>query len=417
MSIAYQIVLLSILIIGGPYLLIRAIIGGHGLKERLGFWKFIADDRKTVWFHAASMGELKVINSILPQLLIKNPDLRIAISTITKTGKTEAVKLFHPIEVFYLPLDLQCCVNRVIRKVKPSLLILVETEIWPILIRQTALANAKIVIVNARLSRKSFRFYRLFKSFISSVLDKIEFIMTQTEKDSTRFIHLGAGPQKVEIYGNTKFDQVLIENAKPPAQELVNFLNHDDKFVFIAGSVRPGEYEAVLTAVKAALMENIKLKAVIAPRHMKDIFQLETTLKTFGLSYVKRSDLPGKKSNESVLIIDTMGELRGLYSYANLAFVGGSLVKIGGHDPLEPASAGCMVCFGPYMENTRLFADILVEAGGAAYINDSDELSGLIIKLAKEPDMAGQLGEIARQTVSAHAGASAKTARKLAEFV
>ncbi len=112
-----------------------------------------------------------------------------------------------------------------------------------------------------------------------------------------------------------------------------------------------------------------------------------------------------------------MGELRSLYSYADLAFVGGSLVKIGGHDPLEPASAGCMVCFGPYMENTRMFADILVEDGGASYINDSNELLSLIIKLAKDRDMARQLGKIAYQTVSAHAGASAKAARKLSEYI
>jgi len=405
------------LIIAGPYLLVRAIAGGHGLKERLGLWKFTADDRKVVWFHAASMGELKVINSILPQLLIENPDLRIVISTITKTGKTEAVKLFHPIEVFYLPIDLNCCVNRVIRKVKPSLLVLVETELWPVLIRQAAVTSAKIAIVNARLSRKSFRFYRLFKSLLSPVLEKMEYIMTQTEKDSARFVKLGTRPENIEIYGNTKFDQILIENAKAPAEELVSLLNHDDDFVFIAGSIRPGEYQAVLTAVKSALMENINLKAVIAPRHMKDINLLEMTLTAFGLSYIKRSELPGTESNKSVLIIDTMGELKSLYSHADLAFVGGSLVKIGGHDPLEPASAGCMVCFGPYMDNTRMFADILVESGGASYINGSDELLSLITKLAKDQDLAGQLGKIAHQTVLTHSGASAKTARKLAEFV
>jgi len=417
MFVIYQILLLAMLIVTGPYLFIRAFVGGHGLKERLGLWKFVADDRKVVWFHAASLGELKVINSILPQLLIKNPDLRIIISTITKTGKTEAMKLFAPIEVFYLPLDLSCCVNRVIQKVKPSLLVLVETELWPILIRQTAATNIKIAIVNARLSHKSFRFYGLFKSLLTSVLQKIKLIMTQTDNDSARFIKLGARPENVVIYGNTKFDQVLVENAKAPAEELVNFLNHDNKFVFIAGSVHPGEYQSVLTVVKSALTENIHLKTVIAPRHMKDINLLEISLNALSLSFTKRSELPKAKSNVSVLIIDTMGELSSLYSYADLAFIGGSLVKIGGHDPLEPASAGCMVCFGPYMDNTRRFADILVESGGALYINDGDELFNLIKKLSKDPDMARNLGQIAHQTVSAHAGASAKTARKLAEFV
>jgi 3-deoxy-D-manno-octulosonic-acid transferase len=396
---------------------IRAIAGGHGVKQRLGHWKFKPDNRKTVWFHAASMGELKVISCILPELLKNTSDLRIIITTITKTGKTKAEKLFDPIEVYYLPLDLKWCVNRVLKTVKPSMLVLVETELWPVLIRQASRMNVKIVTVNARISYKSFRLYKLTKALFTSALRNIELIIAQTDNDAARFIKLGASAEQVATYGNIKFDQVLDKNLKEPSKEIKDFLNHDDRFVFIAGSIRTGEFQDVLQAITKALKSNIEIRTVIAPRHMKDIGVLETCLKSFSLGYVKRSELPAVSSKVSVMILDTMGELSGLYSYANLAFVGGSLVNIGGHDPLEPASAGCTVCFGPHMDNSLMFANLLVDSEGATYINNSDELLNLIIKLAGDKNLCSRLGKKAYQVVLDNAGVSAKTARKLSELI
>ncbi|MCP4583978.1 MAG: hypothetical protein GY839_20395 [candidate division Zixibacteria bacterium] len=417
MYLAYQILFIVFLIITGPYLVIRAIAGGHGVKQRLGFWNFTPDDRKTVWFHAASMGELKVISCILPELLTSNPDLRIIITTITKTGKTKAEQLFDPIEVYYLPLDLKCCVNRVLRTVKPSMLVLVETELWPILIRQASRHNVKIATVNARISHKSYRFYKLTKALFSSALRNIELIIAQTDDDASRFKKLGAKPDLVVTYGNIKFDQVLDKNPRPPAKVIKDFLNHDGRFVFIAGSIRTGEFQSVLKAITKALKSNVELKVVIAPRHMKDIGLLETCLKSFSLGYIKRSELPAAESRAAVMILDTMGELGGLYSYANLAFVGGSLIKIGGHDPLEPASAGCMVCFGPHMDNSLMFANLLVDSGGATYIKNSDELLSLIMKLAGDNNLSSTMGRKAYQAVLDHSGVSARTARKLLELI
>lgn len=418
MFLIYQIVLLVGLIIASPYLLIRAVLGGHGIKERLGIWNYIPDNRKTAWFHAASMGELKIISTILPELKKLAPDMRIIITTITKTGKAKAEKMPFDIEVYYLPADLVCVVNRVIKKVKPSLFILIETELWPALIKQMSNSGAKIALVNGRISNKSFRYYKFLIPLSSDMLRNIDYIMTQTDNDSERFIKLGAPRGNTAVFGNAKFDQVLITNPKPPAKEMEDFLTVGKPFVFIAGSVRAGEIQSIVESVTDASSKVDNCKIVIAPRHLKNLNNLETTMQMAGLSYFKRSKLTSQSSKKhSILILDTMGELTGLYCFADLAFIGGSLVKIGGHDPLEPASSGCAVCFGPYMDNSRLFADILINNEGAVYVNNSIELTELILKFAADKTLTQTAGEKAKQAVMSHTGISKKIANKLKELL
>ena len=417
MYLFYQIILIFILVITGPYFLIRAIAGGHGIKERLGFWKFSGDDRQVVWFHAASMGELKAINNILPELLKIKSDTRIVISTITKTGKNEAIRLFKPVEVFYLPIDLRCCVRRVIRRVKPSLLVLVETELWPVLISRTAKSGAKIAVINGRLSLKSFKFYRFFKSLFSPAIGKINLVMAQTDDNAERFVAMGASKERVLTAGNIKFDQVLNQGFNPPDKELLAYLNHADRFIFIAGSIWPGEFEVILESAKKLLNVSKTARVILAPRHMKNLSKLEEDLNRHNIQYIKRSKISESQAKSNVMILDTMGELRGLYRYANLAYVGGSLVTVGGHDPLEPASSSCPVCFGPHMENSKSFTEILVKAGGAFYISSDEELTSLMLKLASDPAQAKTIGQRAYQAVLAHSGVSKIIAAKLAELL
>jgi len=414
----YRIVFLLALLISWPYLVLRALIGGHGLKERLGIWDFVPDGRKTIWFHAASMGELKVIATILPRLNEIIPDIRIVITTITKTGKKMAGKLFPSADIYYLPLDTIFAVNMVKRKIRPVLLVLVETEIWPVLIKQLKKKGVKIVIVNGRISRESFRFYKIFKFLFSSVLQSVDLLMAQTDSDCKRFIELGALPSSVGVHGNTKFDQALIRDIKPSAKELVDFINEEDKFVFIAGSVRAGEIMEVIKAIYDIRRDINNIKTIIAPRHMKDSKLVEKSLKSFNISYIKRTGLQRAGDIENpVLVLDTMGELGGLYRFADLAFVGGSFEPLGGHDPLEPASAGCMVCFGPYMDNSRVFADLLVQSGGAVYVKNGRELAHLVKEVSADKKIAEVMGEKARQTVVSGSGISKRIAQKLVELI
>jgi len=416
--IIYQIIIAIGLIVASPYLLLRAIIGGHGLKERLGLWDFQPDGRQVVWFHAASMGELKIISTILPEFQKLAPDIRVIITTVTKTGKAKASKLPFPVEAFYLPIDIKFAVKKVVKKIHPVLFVLAETELWPALIYQVSKSGCKIAIVNGRISSRSFRFYQPALPLTLSMLQKIDYIMTQTDSDAERFLMLGARPSAVAVYGNTKFDQVLTAERKPPAVELKEYLGADNQFVFIAGSVRAGEIHIVIDALAIVLKSISNFSVVLAPRHLKDLNKLETAVKLAELSYIKRSHFPGNPSaNKPVLILDTMGELGGLYSFADLAFVGGSLVKIGGHDPLEPASAGCAVCFGPHMDNSRQFADMLVASGGAVYVKNSADLSNLIKMLIDDKARAKLIGEKARQAVLSHTGVSKKIAVKLVEYL
>jgi 3-deoxy-D-manno-octulosonic-acid transferase len=274
------------------------------------------------------------------------------------------------------------------------------------------------LLVNGRLSNRSFKFYKLFMGLFSAVIGKLDQIITQTDEDADKFIELGASPDKVVTYGNTKFDQVSIKNQKPAAKELKDYLGLTDQFVFIAGSVREGEIKDIVEAVGAALKKTGKLKAVIAPRHLKDLKALQIALQSAGLDFVNRTGLKAAATADvPILVLDSMGELGGLYDFADLAFVGGSLVGVGGHDPLEPASARCAVCFGPHMDNCRLFADILVDSGGARYVKDGAELSDLISKLASDRSLAEELGEKARQAVLSHSGVSQRIALKLLEFI
>jgi 3-deoxy-D-manno-octulosonic-acid transferase len=416
----YQFVFLIIFILASPYMLKKGIIGKKGFGERLGFYDIEPSDQKTIWFHAASMGELKAISALVPVLKQKYPDFRLVISTITQSGKEKAEKLNLGGNVFYLPLDFRPAIANAIRRVKPTLFILVETEIWPMLIYEMQRQGVKVVVVNGRLSAKSFKYYRVCKFLFTIVLQKIDFVMAQTVEDAARFIELGATRENVSILGNIKFDQLANVEPQTPAKALLPFVNQNGKFVFVVGSVRDKEIPIIIDAVKIAKAKAPKLKTIIAPRHLKYLKTLESCLNNRDLKFVKRSqlesaDLPNGQAD--ILILDSMGELGNLYCYAHLAFVGGSLVPIGGHDPLEPASAGCAVCFGPYMENSRSFAKLLIDSGGAAQVDNSQNLADLIIKLANDYPLAKAMGQKARKLVLENSGVSGKTVNKLAEYL
>jgi 3-deoxy-D-manno-octulosonic-acid transferase len=417
----YQFVFLLVFIITLPYLFKKGIVGKRGFAERLGYYDIAQSEQKTIWFHAASMGELKAISALVPLLKQKYPEARIVISTVTQTGKCRAQKLGLDAEVFYWPLDFRPAVANAIARVKPSMFIVVETELWPMLIYEMRKNDIKVLVINGRLTERSFKYYKPFKFFFKVVLEKIDFVMAQTSEDAARFIELGMPIDKVEVLGNIKFDQLANVEPKTPAVELLPFINQNGKFVFIAGSVRDKEIPIIIEAIKNAKTKVPKLKTIIAPRHMKYLKALENSLFKSGMKFVKRSKLnianSTKYDRTDILVLDSMGELGDLYSYAHLAFVGGSLVPIGGHDPLEPASASCAVCFGPHMENSRHFAALLIDSGGAVEVGDSQGLASLIIKLANDSQMAKTMGQKARKLVLDNSGVSDKTVKKLIEYL
>ncbi|NLI16263.1 MAG: 3-deoxy-D-manno-octulosonic acid transferase [candidate division Zixibacteria bacterium] len=420
MFLFYQIGMAAAILLATPFFLYKGIFGKRGFTERLGNWNYPVGQGKTIWFHAASMGELKAIAAIIPILKQQRPNIRPVVTTITKTGWEKAKNLDLGADVFFAPLDFDFVVRRVIRRIKPALLVLVETEIWPCLIKTVDSAGVPIVIANARLSHKSFRNYKYVRPFIKSVLSKVDFIMAQSEEDARRFIALGASDSCVDVYGNIKFDQATNPINGQIAADLAAHLSKSENFIFIAGSVREKEIDSVVEAIGHVVLKQKNCISIIAVRHLKNMRLLESGLKRAGLRYLKRKEL-SRYDNEadtpSIIVLDTMGELGGLYSKANLSFVGGSLVPIGGHDPLEPAAAGCAVCFGPYMENSLSASRQLLESGGARQVADGRQLGDLIIELSQNRQAAYSMGEKARQTVLKHAGVSRRIVTKLTEYI
>lgn len=419
MFLLYQIGMAIAILLAAPILFYKGIFGSRGFSERFGRWDYKPSPEKVIWFHAASMGELKAIAAIIPLLKQQHPSFKPVITTITKTGWQKAKSLELDADVFFAPLDLSFAVNKVLRLIKPSLLVLVETEIWPTMIKNVHATGIPIVIANARLSRKSSGNYGYVRTFMKTILGKISFIMAQSDEDAQRFIALGAPEERVQVYGNIKFDQAANPVNGQIASDLASFFSKQDSFVFIAGSVREKEIEPVVEAVSDTITKNSNFIAIIAVRHLKNIGLLENTLKKSGLRYAKRKELEFAKDTAkavNILVLDTMGELGGLYSKANLSFVGGSLVPIGGHDPLEPAAAGCAVCFGPYMENSQSASRQLLESGGARQIINSRQLSDLIAELSENRQTAESMGDRARQMVLRHSGVAHRIVKKISEY-
>ncbi len=404
MIFIYRLFLIIILIFGAPFLLVKALIGGHGVKERLGFINPNDSAGRMFWFHAASLGELKILALVIPLIREKNDDIGFAVSTTTMTGKLMAQKLFGDFaQVFLQPLELKSSVKRTLDSIKPEKLIMVETELWPLLITEAHKAGVNISLINGRMSEKSFRLYAIFRFLFSPVIRNFKNIVARTQADAERFSALGA--ENIFIVGNVKYDQVFNRfETRPPRIETGNDL------IFVAGSLRKGEGAIIIDTISESFENKLPIRFIIVPRHMKDVTGLTERLRMSLIKYCLWSELEKNElPDNTVLVVDTMGELPDFYQISDIAFVGGSLVPIGGHDPVEPASFGKMVLFGPYMENASEAAEALLESGGAIEVTNSDDIFVFIQKALEDKDMLIENGEKCKNAVMSLAGASKKT--------
>lgn len=398
------------MIIGSPFLVIKAFIGRHGIRERFGFIRHRESSGRLFWFHAASVGEQKIIQSILPELRKRDTTIEIAISTTTITGRRRAEELFgDQAHVFLQPLEIKSSVERVITRLRPEKLIIVETEIWPLMLSVSKKLGLDLFLINARMREKSFGKYKLIKSFFAPVLENFSMILAQSSADAERFRNLGA--EKVTVVGNMKYDQIL-NNGFSNSRELS--IEKKGRLVFVAGSVRRGEDEILADVITDSGESGLDIGFILAPRHMKEVGDITAVLKGRGIRYKLRSEMPGDTVNlDSVLIVNSMGELREFYSLADLTFVGGSLIPIGGHDPLEPAALGKPVIFGPFMENAREAARVLLKSGGAAEVKSKEDIIDILKEAVSDRDDLKARGEKCKNAILSMTGASEKTARYL----
>ena len=410
MLLAYRILIGIALVIGSPFLLVKAVLGKHGIRERLGYIKQRESAGRLFWFHAASVGELKIIQSIMPEILRIDDRIEMAVSTSTITGRRRAAELFGERAIIMLqPLELKSSIERALNRLRPEKLIIVETEIWPLMLDLSRRRGIDLYLVNARMRKKSFGKYRLLRPFFGRLLENFSIIMAQSSDDAARFKSLGA-KDVIEV-GNLKYDQIL-DNGFADCSRLS--ITKKNRLVFVAGSVRKGEDVILADVIEECRRTGRDTGFVIVPRHMKEIDDICSVLASRGISFKLRSESPGDYIDiDNVLVVNTMGELRDFYKAADLTFVGGSLVPIGGHDPLEPASLGKPVIFGPFMENAREAVSVLIESGGAAEVKCKEDIIDMLKDAEINRDDLRIRGRKCREAVLSMTGASKKTAQYL----
>ena len=409
MYLLYSVVLALLTFAYLPAFLVRKVWrGGYplALRERLGFVP-LAPGPARLWVHAVSVGEVMAAVPLVQALRRRWPDVEVVVSTVTATGAHVArSRLPDAAAAFVFPLDFGSATRRAVRRVRPRGFIALETEIWPNLLRALAAAGVPAILANGRISDRSFRRYHRVRGLFRRVLDHVSLFAMQSDEDARRIIALGARPDRVVVTGNLKME---VPGGEAGAAELWRRLLHlGAARVWIAGSTHRGEEGPILDALLELRRSGEPLCLILAPRHPERVDEVEALGRARGLGPVRRSrQAPGPTPD--VILLDTVGELAALYAVADVIFVGGSLVPVGGHNVIEPALHAKPVVFGPHMANFRDAAALLLGAGGAVQVPEAGRLAPTLRALLDDPEARRRLGEAAWTAVRAHQGACERT--------
>jgi 3-deoxy-D-manno-octulosonic-acid transferase len=440
MYAAYSILIVAFFVVVSPYLLYQAVRYRkyvRSLPQRMGYLpaSFNFDGEHSIWIHAVSVGEVLTARALLPELRQRYPHLRIFLSTTTMTGQQVArTNLQYVDDVFFLPFDLRVMVNRTLRLVKPKLFIIMETEIWPNLLRACQQAGVRTALVNGRISSRSYPRYRLARGFFRHVLSNVDRLCMQSEESARRVIDIGAPRERVTVTGSLKFDSLDLVSLQEPAEAspyriqpmhdrgrnrvLRYFRVPPERPVIIAASTLKGEEEHVFEAFQRVRATMSTALLIVAPRKPERFEEVERLARRSGWNVARKSELPvDTDPRHDVVILDTIGELAQLFQIATAVFVGGSLVDAGGHNILEPAVFGKPIVFGPYMQNFAEIARTFLDNGAAIQIRNGRELEPALVELLRDPVHRAKLGAAARALVEANRGAREKTLRMLAELL
>ncbi|MGE5324157.1 MAG: 3-deoxy-D-manno-octulosonic acid transferase [Actinomycetota bacterium] len=387
-----------------------------GFRERLGAVPARLQqtgNEGCIWIHAVSVGEVLAVSGLVTELSKREPERRIFVSTTTATGQALARQRFGVDRVFYMPLDFSFALRPYLAALRPGLLILAETEFWPNLLHLARETGAAVAVVNARISDRSFPRYRRFRWFFSRVLSNVDLFLAQTEDDARRLREIGAPEGRVGVSGNLKFDIRLsagstlaagLRKAIAPVSSLTG------SPVIVCGSTTEGEEELVLAAFRQVLQQIPKAVMILAPRHPERFEKVTALISSSGLKLTRRSlwkpesPLPPG----SIFLLDSLGELASVYELADVAFVGGSLVPLGGHNILEPAQHGVPVLTGPHTFNFREIVRIFEQGGGLRVVT-AGNLGEVLIELLSSTPQRELLGRRARELFTQNTGATGKT--------
>jgi 3-deoxy-D-manno-octulosonic-acid transferase len=428
MYVLYSFLTLAGFLVVSPYFLYQAVrykkyIGS--LRQRLGFLpiSFNIDGEESIWIHAVSVGETLTARALAGELKARYPRLRLFLSTTTMAGQQVARHSLQNVDgVFYFPFDWTFIVRRTLTLVKPRVFVMMETEIWPNLLRECRKRGVKTVLINGRISSRSYPRYRLIRPFFRGVLADVDRFCMQSEESVRRLIDLGADPSRITMTGSLKFDSLELPSAtshgKPRERVLRFFRISPNRQVVVAGSTLRGEEGPVLRAFARVKKASPSALAILAPRQPERFGEAERLARDAGFVTIRRTELPiDAEPRADVVVLDSIGELAQIYQLATAVFVGGSLVDHGGHNILEPAIFGKAIIFGPHMQNFKEIADTFLANGAAVQVQSDRELEEVLLGFLSDPVRRARLGAAARALVEANRGAKDKTLAVIAELV
>lgn len=382
----------------------------HGLGERLGWLPpAVRALRAPVWVHAASVGEVLAADPLVQQLRRQRPDLQVVVSTTSIPGRETARSRLGADAVMLLPIDVCWILSRVMRRLQPRCLVIVETEMWPALIHAAARRAVPAVIVSGRVSVRAAGRYVWVRWLTRAMLERVSACAMQTDADAARIVALGAPSARVTVVGSLKFARAAGAGAAPAAvSELPALLG--DRPILVAASTHPGEERLVLDACMPLWPEHPDLLLLIAPRRPERFDEVAQLLAGDGVRHERRSQVHGTvKAATQVLLLDTLGELLDVLPAARGALVGGTIAPVGGHNVLEPAMCGTPVAFGPHTANVAVAAAALLAGGGAVEVRDAAQLCGEWRRLLSAPEAAREMGRRGRAIVETHAAVAEQT--------
>jgi len=421
MYLAYSLLLTLGLLILFPYFLFQALIHGKylsGLRQRLGSLKEIErSSRPVIWLHCVSVGETQAARPLFDRLRKDYPQYDLVVSTITNTGQTLAKSVFGSAtkSVFYFPFDWRWSVRRALKQIKPDVVLIMETELWPNFLRECKAQDIPVALVNGRISRQSFRRYRRVKSFLAQVLSLLDRAVMQSPNDADRIVALGLPEDKLYTSGNMKFDVDVVSGNELTElfKKRFNFEPHIP--LILAASTHDPEEKIVIDSFRS-VRETNRARLMIAPRHPQRSQEVARLLESSGLTWSRRTDEPGvDDSVVDVVLLDTIGELPAVYSLAKIVFVGGSIIDRGGHNVLEPAAAGSCVVTGSYTHNFQAIVELLNEDEAIVQLPPVDSQSAAnclaheLSELLRNPERCESLGAKARDIVQKNKGAADRT--------
>jgi 3-deoxy-D-manno-octulosonic-acid transferase len=390
---------------------------GKRWREHFGFTPRLAATKKpVVWFHAVSVGETLAVTPLIKQFAAENSNTEILITTTTPTGAEQAAKLSEIAQHRYMPLDFGFAVKRFLRVIKPSHMIIVETELWPNTLHCVANAGVPITVVNARLSERSCARYQKVQPLFDVIAPTITNLCCQFDDDARRFERLGIATERIQVTGSVKFDIQVTEQQIEQGRALRAKLGQD-RPVWIAASTHQGEDEQLLAVHKQLLSTHPTLLLVIVPRHPERFNNVAKLCKSQGFTRAKRSKLISALPSEtSVVVGDTMGEMMSYLAASDVCFMGGSLLgnKVGGHNLLEPAALGIPSLTGPSYFNFTDITEQLVNNKGTMVCESTEQIVSAVSKLITEPSLAIAMGDANKHTVSQNQGALRRTLDSLA---